>query len=217
MLEVGAGTGRATTHFAAWGNPFVVLEPAPAMADAARRNLAAFDNVDVRTTTFEDADLPRNTFGLAACAQAWHWLDEATRVQRFADALYAHGTAAIIANVQVNPPEHLAFWERAQDVYRKHTPGMEHKGPFRAPDDIPEHPLARSSLFEDLEQVTRAWEWTLNTDDYLALCSTHSNKAALDPATREALFDGLRDLIDTEFDGAITEHYVAVAGLGRRV
>ena len=70
--------------------------------------------------------------------------------------------------------------------------------------------------FEDLEQVTSAWHWTLETDDYLALCATHSNKAALEPRTREALLDGLRELIDGEFDGAVTEHYVAVAGLGRR-
>ena len=217
IVEVGAGTGRATTHFAEWGNPFVVIEPAPAMADAARRNLASFSNVDVRTTRFEDADLPLNTFGLFACAQAWHWLDEATRVQRIADVLYAHGTAAIIANVQVNPSEHLAFWERAQDVYRKHTPGMEHKGPFRAPDDLPEHPLTGSSLFEDLEQMTSAWEWTLSTDEYLALCATHSNKAALDDDTRSRLLGGLGELIDAEFDGKVTEHYIAVAGLARRV
>jgi hypothetical protein len=187
------------------------------MADTARRNLAEFTNVEVRTERLEDADLPRNTFGLVACAQAWHWLDETTRVQRFADVLYAHGTAAIIANVQVNPASHIAFWEAAQDVYRAHAPALAHEGEFRRPDDIPEHPLSGSSLFEDLEQVTSPWEWTLRTDEYLALCSTHSNKAVLDDDARERLLNGLGELIDREFDGHVTEHYVAVAGLARRV
>lgn len=217
ILEVGVGTGRATRHYAAWRNPLTAIEPAPAMADVARRNLAAYDNVEVVTTRFEEADLPRSRFGLVTCAQAWHWLDEATRVQRFADLLYAHGTAAIVGNVQVCPADELAFWERAQDVYREHTPGMEHQGAFRGPDDLPEHPLGGSSLFEDFEQIGHPWQWTLPTEDYLALCATHSNKAALDADTRERLLNGLGELIDTEFDGHVTEHYVALAGLARRV
>ena len=194
-----------------------VIEPAPAMAEAARRNLADFTDADVRTERFEDADLPHNAFGLVACAQAWHWLDEKVRVQRLAEVLYAHGTAAIIGNVQVISEEHLAFWVRAQDVYRKHTPGMEHQGAFPTPDDLPPHALSGSSLFEDLEMVTLPWEWTLDTQSYLDLCATHSNKAALDEETRSRLLDGLGALIDAEFDGQVTEEYIAVAGLARRV
>ena len=67
-----------------------------------------------------------------------------------------------------------------------------------------------------MEQVTHAWHWTLATADYLALCATHSNKAALDPETRTRLLTGIGELIDAEFDGHVTEHYVAVAGLARR-
>lgn len=216
ILEIGAGTGRATVKFAAWGNPIVAIEPAPPMADVARANLSGSANVEVRTARFEDAGVETGTFGLVACVQAWHWLDTDARVQRLAATLYAHGTAAVIGNVQVTPPDNLAFWERAQDVYRRHTPGMEHQGPFRTPDDLPEHPLIGSAEFEDLEQIGHPWHWTLNTQDYLGLCATHSNKAALDSQTRERLLTGLGELIDAEFDGHVTEHYVALAGLARK-
>lgn len=216
ILEIGCGTGRATSFFAAWGNPVVALEPAPAMADVARRNLASFPNVDVRTARFEDASVDPGSFGLVACAQAWHWLDEETRIAGIADALYAHGTAAVIGNIQVTPEDNLAFWVRVQDVYRKHTPGMEHQGDFRKPDDLPEHPLQGSDLFYDLKQIGHAWHWTLATQDYLGLCATHSNKAALERNTRERLLAGIGELIDAEFDGHVTEHYVALAGLARK-
>jgi SAM-dependent methyltransferase len=216
ILEVGCGTGRGTIRFAEWGNPIVAIESAPAMADIARRNLASFDHVDVRTARFEDADIDSGAFGMVSCFQAWHWLDEATRIERFADALYAHGTAAIIGNVQVTPEHNLPFWERVQHVYRTHTPGMEHQGDFRKPDDLPPHPLEGSELFVDLELATRPWHWTLNTADYLGLCATHSNKAALDSDTRERLLAGIGELIDAEFDGHVTEYYVAVAGLARK-
>jgi hypothetical protein len=165
----------------------------------------------------EEAELAPRSFGLVTCAQAWHWFDPSTRVERIADLLYAHGTAAIIANVQVTPDDNLAFWVRVQDVYREHTPGMEHQGGFRKPDELPQHPLSGSDLFTDLEQIGHPWQWTLPTERYLGLCATHSNKAALRPETRERLLRGIGELIDTEFGGQVTEHYVALVGLARRV
>lgn len=216
ILEVGAGTGRGTVRFAAWGNPVLAIEPAPAMADVARRNLTSLENVEVVTARFEDETIDAGSFGLVTCVQAWHWLDPETRAQRFADALYAHGTAAVIGNIQVTPAHNLSFWERVQDVYRKHTPGMEHQGDFRKPDDLPAHPLQGCDLFYDLKQIGHPWHWTLATDDYLGLCATHSNKAALDSDTRERLLAGIGELIDAEFDGHVTEYYVALAALARR-
>jgi SAM-dependent methyltransferase len=183
------------------------------MADRARENVP---NVDVRTATFEGADLSAGSFGLVTCAQVWHWLDADTRVERIAHLLRPGGAAAIIANVQVAPSHNLAFWERVQNVYIEHTPGMEHQGEFRKPDDLPAHPLEGSDLFTDLEQVGHEWHWTLNTADYLGLCATHSNKAALDADTRRRLLTGIGELIDAEFDGRVTEYYVALAGLARR-
>lgn len=216
VIDVGCGPGRGTIFFAGWGNPVLAIEPAPAMAAVARRNLAPFANVEVRTARFEDADLDPAAAGLAACVQAWHWLDPDTRVRRFADALCARGTAGIIANVQATPEHNLPFWARVQDVYREHAPEMMHRGKFREPHELPDHPLHGCDLFYDFEQIGHPWHWTLDTADYLGLCATHSNMAALEGKIRERLLAGIGDLIDAEFDGHVTEHYVALAGLARR-
>jgi SAM-dependent methyltransferase len=213
VLEIGCGTGRATKLLAAWGNPLLSTDAAPAMADRTRSNLEAFDNVEVVAERFEDVS---GTFGLAACAQVYHWLDRDTRVQRFHDLLRPGGSAAIISNVQVTPDYNLDFWVRVNDVYREHTPGMEHQGEFRKPDDLPPHPFEGSALFGNLTTSEHFWEWTLNTEDYAGLLATHSNKAALDSATRARLIDGISDLVDTEFGGHVTECYVAVAYLASR-
>jgi len=186
------------------------------MADIARRNLGAFAHVEVRNARFEDDPFAPASFGLATCAQAYHWLDASSRIERFARALRPAGTAAIIANVQVTPEHNLAFWVRVNDVYREHTPGMEHQGDFRRPDDFPPHPFEGTDLFTDLEQRGHAWHWTLATDDYLGLCATHSNKAALDPEIRARLLTGIGELIDAEFGGHVTEYYVALVGLARK-
>jgi SAM-dependent methyltransferase len=216
ILEIGCGPGTATRWMASWPHRITALEPAEAMADLARLNLASFDNVEVLTTTFEDWAMEPTTFGLVVCAQAYHWLDEATRVDRIADALYAHGTAAIVGNVQIVVDETLPFFEHVNDVYREHAPGLEHQGSFRTADDLPSHPFEGSSRFYDLRVVGHAWDWTLGSDDYVALMQTHSSHAALDPDTSRRLHDAIRDLVDRDYGGTVTEHHVAMAALARR-
>lgn len=216
ILEVGAGTGRATIHLARWGNPMTVIEPAPAMVEIARANVADHPHVEVRTTTFEDARIDRNAFGLVAIARAFAWLDPATRVERVHDALYAYGSAALIDNVQVATDQTLPFFERVQDVYLEHAPHIAHRGAFPTAKDLPEHPLAGTSLFTDLERPEHPWSWTLSADDYIGLMSTHSSHATLDADIRARLHAGIVELIDSEFGGTVTEHYVAIAALARR-
>ena len=217
ILEIGAGTGRATVAVGAWGNPLVAIEPAPAMADVARRNTAHLENVDVRTARFEDDDAFENgSFGLVFCAQVYHWLDQKTRVERLHDALYHYGTAAIIANVQVTPEETLPFWQRIDSVYREIAPAVAHQGEFRRPDDLPPHPLEGSELFVDLERGAHPWRWTLPTQRYVALLQTHSPHASLPHDVRARLIDSIAEVVDTEFGGAVTEDYVAWVALARR-
>lgn len=216
ILEVGAGTGRATVHLARWANPMLVIEPAPAMADIARANVAGHPHVDVRTSTFEGAGIEANAFGLVAIARAFDWLDPETRVTRIHDALYAHGAVALIDNIQVIADHTRAFFERVQDVYIERAPELAHQGLFLTPDALPDHQLIGSPLFTELQRPEHPWEWTLSPRDYIGLMSTHSNHAALNADVRAHLHDGIAMLIDTEFGGSVTEHYVAVAALARR-
>jgi SAM-dependent methyltransferase len=217
ILEVGAGTGRATVHLARWGNPMVVIEPAPAMTEIIRANVAEHSHVDVRTTTFEGAEVERNAFGLVVVARAFGWLDPATRVERIHQALYAYGSVALVNNFQVTTPEWLPFFERVQDVYLAHAPEIAHQGAFPSADDVPEHELKDEPLFGDHQQPEHPWEWTLSAEDYVGLMSTHSPHAALEPDVRGRLHEGIVDLINAEFGGVVTEHYVAIAALARRV
>jgi SAM-dependent methyltransferase len=216
ILEVGAGTGRATVHLARWGKPMIVIEPAPAMADIARANVAEHAHIEVRTSTFEGARLERYAFGLVAIARAFDWLDPATRVERIHDGLYAHGSVALIDNFQVLTDETRPFFERVQDVYLAHAPEIAHQGEFPSARDLPAHQFEGSPLFGELQRPEHPWEWTLSAEDYVGLMSTHSPHATLHPDVRARLLAGIAELIDDEFGGSVTEHYIAVAALARR-
>lgn len=215
ILEIGCGPGKATTSIARWGNPMLCLEPSQGMVDVARANLAGFPNVGFQTTTFEAWQLEPEGFGLVSVAQAFHWLDPDTRTSRIAAALRPGGTVALIDNVQVTPAEHLPFFVRVQEVYREHTPALAHKGEFRR--EAPEgHMLRDANEFVDLQRYQYPWEWTLGSDEYVALMATHSPHAALPGEVRRRLLSGIAELIDGEFGSRVTENYVALLQVGRR-
>src|SRR5499427_10788964 len=54
LLEVGCGTGQATRSLAALGCSVTAVEPGAGLAALARRRLAAFGNVNVESSAFED-------------------------------------------------------------------------------------------------------------------------------------------------------------------
>jgi ubiquinone/menaquinone biosynthesis C-methylase UbiE len=56
VLEVGCGTGQATRSLAALGYPVTAIEPGTGMAALARQRLAAFRNIEVENSAFEEWD-----------------------------------------------------------------------------------------------------------------------------------------------------------------
>jgi SAM-dependent methyltransferase len=96
VLEIGAGTGKATVVFARRGASIVALEPGPSLAAVLRRNVAGHD-VTIENTTFEAWPIAR-PFDLVMAAQAIHWVDPSVRYTKAAEVLAPGGVIAVIRN-----------------------------------------------------------------------------------------------------------------------
>ncbi|MEU5428893.1 class I SAM-dependent methyltransferase [Streptomyces olivoreticuli] len=97
VVEVGAGTGKATLAFAARGLSLTCVEPDPRMADVLARNCAGSADVTVEVGDFETWR-PAVPYGLLYSAQAWHWLDPEVRWARARAALRPGGALALFWN-----------------------------------------------------------------------------------------------------------------------
>ena len=73
VLEVGAGTGKATEQLAERGLAVLALEPDAAMAALARRRCASHPLVEISQLAFEDWRAHERVHAVAS-AQAWHWI-----------------------------------------------------------------------------------------------------------------------------------------------
>ena len=208
VLEVGAGTGKATSMFAARGMRVLAVEPSTEMAGVARRVCAGYDGVRIEQTDFERWDPAGREFRLVFAAQAWHWVDPEVGFAKAASVLRPGGVLAAFWN--------RAVWARAQlrdailDAYKRAAPEI-------LAETDPIHP--GSVLPADNEEWRRAvaatgglsaadvrdyeWTQTYSGADYAALLDTHSTIRVLDSERRSALLDAVANAIEENGDELI--------------
>jgi SAM-dependent methyltransferase len=217
ILEIGCGTGQATTAFAETGCPMRCLEPAPELAKLAAYKLARFPRVQVRTETFEQAALEPASFDLVLAATSFHWLDPLIRWEKAAGMLRPAGTLAILTNVHPLPPG--GFFVQVQDIYRSVAPALAHTGDKSVTEQWAEElcaELMQSPYFEEVECLGERWEKHFARKEYIALLNTFSPHRQLEEETRNRLFAAIGHLIDVEYGGYVEQHYLTTLYLARK-
>jgi SAM-dependent methyltransferase len=219
VLEVGAGTGKATVPFASRGVALHALEPDEEMAAVARRNCAAAGMpVTVSVVGFENWTPDRTDYALVVSAQAWHWVRPGLRLDKAHDVLKPAGALALCWNRPDWPDTPLRHAIDA--VYAREAPELGARTPGRSPQDVGRRActdeLAASLRFDSVEHSEHPWSATYDTATYLELLTTQSDHRMLGPDRRRRLLDGVAAAIDAA-GGAIPVEYVADLYLARRV
>ncbi|WP_329384645.1 class I SAM-dependent methyltransferase [Streptomyces sp. NBC_01716] len=218
VLEVGAGTGKATVPLAERGCRITAVELGANMAAVARRNLARFGSVEVVTADFETWPLPLEPFDAIVSATAFHWIDPAVRMVRAADALRAGGALAVVATQHVAGGSERFFVD-VQACYERFDPATPPGLRPAAADDVDtldhEDEVAHSGRFGPV--VVRRYEWDLayTTAEYLDVLRTYSGHRALPPEAREGLLGCVAGLIDGRYGGRITKRYLTELRVSR--
>jgi SAM-dependent methyltransferase len=211
VIDVGCGTGKATGLLAAQGMRGVGVEPHPAMAAVARRNLAAFPGWRIDESGFEDweprrGDTPAD---LVTCAQAWHWLDPAVRLHKAHALLRPGGWLAVWWNAD-DPDDDSPMRQAIDEIYDRLEPGM---GVLPSCGNLP-RPDHDDPVPDDLafgEPVDREIHWsvTYTTAEWLDLLQTHSNHRLLPSDRLTRLLEEVAGAID-DLGGSYTGRYRCV-------
>lgn len=221
VVEVGAGTGKATVLFAARGASVLAIEPDAAMAAVGRRHLKRFPEVTVVQTDFESWEVGGEPFELLICAQAWHWISPVVRIAKAHEALGDGGAIALFWN--------RPMWDRCElanvlrVAYAETVPDFgDMPGPMH-PDHV--DPLASWGAYgEDLDaehgfkpERVRRYDWIqrYTRAEYVGLIRTHSDHIMLPGAQRAALLGAVSAAIDAA-GGTIEVAYRTHLWLARR-
>lgn len=206
MLEIGAGTGKATQSFLERGLRVSAAEPSLGMAAVLRKRFA---DVVIHASGFEDVVAEPGSFALIAAAQSWHWVDAVVGPVKAAELLRPGGWIALLWN---RPELGGSVWhDEIQPIYERVTPTMTHAViQTRSGNNIERAvvQLGRSGRFGPC--VTREFPWsaTYTTAEYIELLGTYSDHRILPEEQRAELHGSIGEWLDAR--GGVIEHgYVA--------
>lgn len=212
LVDVGCGTGKLAVLFAARGLRCTGVEPDPAMAAVARRNLPDAQIVESR---FEDWDAPAGSVDLVTSGQAWHWVDPAGAVPKAAHVLRPGGVLAIVNNT----PRDGGMDLRAETdpLYEAAQAGMSASSVvFCWPVDeaAQRAAIADSGLFAIEETWHHDWDNPMSAEAYGELIQTHSDHRLLAPDRLAWLVDNVSRAIE-QHGGVVTMRYRTTVTLAR--
>jgi SAM-dependent methyltransferase len=225
ILDVGAGTGRATLLFAERGMQLTAIEPDPGMAAVASQQAAtAGYTVEIVGTDFEHAALAEHHFQVLISGTAWHWVTPGLRNRLAARVLRPGGALAPFWNRpqwRDNPlrSEIDAVYRELEELFAA-RPG----GPMNPSGEPPQIRNAREwfelefrgdANFADVDARVYDWSQRYTTDEYLALLGTHSDHILLPAEARERLFSGVGAALDGA-GGSFELRYETLLCLARR-
>jgi SAM-dependent methyltransferase len=205
VVEIGAGTGKATAVLRRVGAPMTCVEPDARMAAVLQ---AACPDVEVHHTSFERWTAPPGGVPVIACAMAWHWLAAETRNQHAHDALVPGGTLAVFGHRYDYADPDLGA--AVGTVLRAIDPALTERpsGWFR--DDI-----AGSGLFADITVEVLHRQLTLSKEQFLRLNTTFGPYRTRSPQQRAAGLAALGGVVD-RFGGTVVLDLPTTLVLARR-
>ncbi|RNG24500.1 class I SAM-dependent methyltransferase [Streptomyces botrytidirepellens] len=222
VLEVGCGTGQATRSLAALGCPVTAIEPGADMAALARRRLAAFRNVEVERSTFEEWDDRGGRFDVLVAASSWHWVDPSIGWRRAHDVLRPGGWMALLGHVVVRRPGVPEVYAETADLHERFCPGNPDWGHPPLEDEVRTTDKGWGLVGDPggwFGPTTVRWYPTVqwcDGDGFADLLRSTSPYRRLDRDVREPLLDAVAERIRTRMGGRAPRRYLSVLRAGRR-
>jgi SAM-dependent methyltransferase len=197
VLELGPGTGKATLPLAERGFQVVGVELGEGLAAVARRNLAAFPNVEIVNVPFERWKTDA-TFDAIVAFTAFHWIDPEARYEKSARLLREGGALAVVSTQHVLPEDGDPFWAEVQEDYDAVVPSDENRPPPR-PEEVEDlsAEIEASGRFHNVAARRYLWHTPYAANEYIAVLNTYSGHRSMPEEQRRDLYSRIRARIGT--------------------
>lgn len=206
ILEVGSGTGIATTDLINISKHITCLDPGKEMLEVAKDKLS---NLTFIHSTFEKFKSNEN-YDLIVSAMAWHWVDPKIGYKKAHELLADTGFLATIRYYHIDP-DPKSFHNQAQHIYEKYnkiTTTKRHEEQLKRIDE--DAKAFNNIYFRLVKKIEYNWEQSYSIDDYLALRNTYSDHITMVPAQREKMEHELKEFAQKEFAGRLIKKYTTV-------
>lgn len=205
-IEIGAGTGKATTPFLHAGYNVTAIELGPNMASFILNKFKEHIAFSVIEAAFEDPVLEENNFDLIYAATAFHWVDAEIGCPKAFRLLTNDGTIALFRYNAVAAVGEKVYAE-IQDIYERHyynyytsstRPVKKSRQDFLKPSEIYlsyGFENLKDYGYKDISMKFYDGAKTFTADEYLIWLDTMSDHRSLPESNRKALYEDIRETI----------------------
>ncbi len=217
ILEIGPGTGKATLPLARRSFRLVSVELGARLAEAAKRNLAEFPDVEIVNANFETWEPDEGGFDAVVAFTAFHWIDPELRFEKPARLLGDGGALGVVETQHVLPPDGDRFFVDVQEDYEAVDPSEDNRPPG-PPEGVPDlsGEIDASGYFRTVEVRRHVWDVSYSADEYIAVLDTYSGHRSLEESKRRDLYDRIRRRIESQPEGRIRKTYLATLNITRK-
>lgn len=217
ILEVGCGTGQATSGFVSKGYKNITcIELGENLANFTREKFRNIEGINVINTSFEDWDEITNHFKLAISGTAFHFIEPSFGYKKVHKCLQQGGSMGFFWTVHV--PQYDNLFTEIRRSYQKYAPHLDDsKG--QSPEEViteRKKMTSDSKLFHDLDVKEYLWYQEYSADDYVELLNTNSRHRLLDESNMSHLFKEIKNAIQSH-GGLLRKAQLVALFLGKKI
>ena len=194
-LEIGAGTGQATSHFADLGTNITAIDIGENMVSYLSEKFNNYPNANCICSSFEDYKCDSGKFDLVYSATAFHWLDENTALPKIKNILRNNGTIALFWNHPFVGRKDDIVHNEIRKVYDKYRPNDKTPKEFSAEDTEKYVNLLNEFDFKNVKAKLYNRERRFNADEYIGRLNTYSDHRLLPSDIKTAFLNEIYRVI----------------------
>lgn len=208
VVEVGSGSGQATTPILKTGCRLTAVEYGKRFSDLLKNKFKEYPNFSVITGKFEDTEFEENAFDLVFSATAFHWVPEKTGYEKVFSMLKKGGVFARFANHPNRDKGNPALSQEIDEIYDEYYNKYNNRKREVLAEYTEEQAKARAMLaskygFTDIQYALFYRERVFSAKEYIELLGTYSDHIAIDETIRTKFFSKIEDAINNH-GGTIT-------------
>ena len=211
ILEIGAGSGKATELFVNKGLNMYCIEPGEKLSAAGEKKFSHTGRVKYSTCRLEEWEEIVEHFDLAISAQAFHWVPKPLGFQKCANALKTNGYIGLFWNLYLTHNEPV-------DVELADTGMLLLQSEESCEERIKSHieEIRSSSCFAEPMVYKFPWCQRYTVEEYIGFMKTGNQYLAASESEKQAAEVKVTDIINRN-GGFIVRHYLCVLFLAQKL
>ncbi len=216
LLEIGAGSGKATLPFVNRGFNLHCIEPGANLAAAGMEKFSPTKRVQYTLSRFEEWEAPKEKFDFAFSAQSFHWVPKPKGFEICAHTLKPGGYLGLYWNMYLTKyspvDKALLDYMRQKNLMLFYLQTKE-EADISIEQNITE--INESGYFNPPRVYRFPWSQNYTAEEYLGFIKTGNGYLSLDQKTRQWADGEIIHIINKQ-GGYITRPYLCVLYLAQK-